>query len=232
VPKAGYRVTNWPEAGSWPGRAGRAAAPDRRRRPRGPDRAALLATVFRLPLRRAEGLARSIPAVFDPTTLAKRRRGVSVEMNTPGRRGSVDLVPDRPASSFTARRMGSAEAPRETPGWRKLHVAVDAGTGEIFAHAPTDSDAADVAGSRVARAGGRIRSVSADGAGDGAPVDAAIRAARPPRSPPTIVVPPSAPSMPERGVARAAAVGAQMSSGTILIAPHGHSAAQRPQPLQ
>ena len=46
----------------------------------------------------------------------------------------------------------------------------------------------------VENAGGRIRSVTADGAYDGAPVYAAIRAARPPRSPPRIVIPPASPS--------------------------------------
>lgn len=40
--------------------------------------------------------------------------------------------------------------------WRKLHLAVDAGAGEILAHELTDCDTADaaMAGSLVARAGG------------------------------------------------------------------------------
>ncbi|MEM6549235.1 MAG: transposase [Pseudomonadota bacterium] len=94
--------------------------------------------------------------------------------------------------------------------WRKLHIAVDADTGEILAHLLTDSgerqratgssaaanaDAA-MAGPLVEGAGGRIRSVIADGVYDGAPVYEAIRAARPPRSPPKIVIPPSAASIP------------------------------------
>jgi len=85
--------------------------------------------------------------------------------------------------------------------WRKLNLAVDCRTGEILPHDLTASDTADaaMAGLLVARASGRIRSVIADGAYDGAPVYAAIRTARPPRSPPKIVVPPSAPSIPTRG---------------------------------
>jgi hypothetical protein len=41
----------------------------------------------------------------------------------------------------------------------------------------------------AARLGGRLHTVFADGACDGAPVYAAIRAARPAKSPPKIVIP-------------------------------------------
>ena len=82
-----------------------------------------------------------------------------------------------------------------------MHLAVDAGTGEILAHELTDSDTPDaaMAGPLVEDAGGRIRSVTADGAYDGAPVYTAIRAARPARSPPRIVIPPAARSIPAPG---------------------------------
>jgi len=134
----------------------------------------VLASVFRLPLRQAEGFMRSILAVMglelpklDHTTLARRRRGVPVEMNAPGRQGPVDLVLDSTGLTFH----GPGEWDRRKHGekrraWRKLRLAVDAGTGEILAHEPTDGDTADaaMAGSLVARAGGRIRSVIADGA--------------------------------------------------------------------
>ena len=147
------------------------------------------------------GLELPVP---DHTTLARRRRRVAVEMNAPGRHGPVDLVLDSTGLKFH----GPTEWDRlkhcgKRLASRKLHLAVDAATGEILAHALTDSDTADVnmVGSLVGRAGGRIRSVIADGAYDGAPVYAAIRAVRPPRWPPKIVVPPSAPSIPTRGVA-------------------------------
>ncbi|MEO0429520.1 MAG: transposase [Pseudomonadota bacterium] len=66
-------------------------------------------------------------------------------------------------------------------------MAVDAGTGEILAHALTDSGTSDatMAGPLVEAAGGRIPSVIADGAYDGASVYDAIRRARLPRSPRT-----------------------------------------------
>ena len=58
-----------------------------------------------------------------------------------------------------------------------------------------------MAGPLVAGSGGNIRRVIADGAYDGAPVTKAIRAARPARSPPRIVVPPPARSIPPPGQA-------------------------------
>ncbi|MEO1459547.1 MAG: hypothetical protein AAFV49_18560, partial [Pseudomonadota bacterium] len=45
----------------------------------------------------------------------------------------------------------------------------------------------------------RIRTVIADGAYDGGPIYDAIRRARPPRSPPKIVIPPGKPSIPAPG---------------------------------
>lgn len=54
-------------------------------------------------------------------------------------------------------------------------------------------------GELVANSSGRIRTVIADGAHDGAPVYQAIRAARPSRSPPKIVIPPGKSSIPDKG---------------------------------
>ena len=58
-----------------------------------------------------------------------------------------------------------------------------------------------MAGPLVAGSGGKIRRVIADGAYDGQPVSDAIRAARPARSPPRIVIPPPAKSIPPPGQA-------------------------------
>ena len=225
VPKARYRVDNWPaydrglvERGDlrfWIAEEALAAwaAPPRRTRggqARFSDLAIetvlMLATVFCLPLRQAEGFVRSLMALMglalpvpDHTTLARRRRTVPIAMNAPGRRAPVDLVLDSTGLTF----YGAGEWERLKHGekrraWRKLHLAVDAGTGEILAFELTNSDTADpvMAGPLVAAAGGRIRSVTADGAYDGMPVYQAVRNARPARSPPRIVIPPSAPSIP------------------------------------
>ncbi len=61
--------------------------------------------------------------------------------------------------------------------WRKHHVAVDADTGEIAAHVLTEDhadDAAQVPG-MLGQAEGVIASVTAGGAYDGEPTDAAER---------------------------------------------------------
>ncbi|MFW8643206.1 transposase [Rhizobium beringeri] len=58
---------------------------------------------------------------------------------------------------------------RSRRGWRKLHLALDADSGEIVAHTLTDQDAGDV--SQVAplldQIGGPIGQFTADGAYDG-----------------------------------------------------------------
>ena len=85
--------------------------------------------------------------------------------------------------------------------WRKLHISVDPAISEIRAHEWTDDDAAEatMAGLLAAGSGGMIRRVLADGAYDGEPVTKAIRKARPPNSPPDIIVPPRATSIPPPG---------------------------------
>jgi len=112
--------------------------------------------------------------------------------------------------------------------WRKLHIALDAGTGEVLAHELTDSNTSDaaMAGPLVEHAGGRIRSVIADGAYDGAPVYEAIRSARPPRSPPKVVIPPHAPSIPSPGAAHG---GTERERHASDIGAHGRMAWQKAQ---
>ena len=82
--------------------------------------------------------------------------------------------------------------------WRKLHIPVDPASSEIRTHELTGDDTADatMAGPLVAGSGGMIRRVFADGAYNGEPVTKAIRDARPPNSPPEIIIPPCATSIP------------------------------------
>jgi hypothetical protein len=253
IPPARYRVTNWPEYDR--GLVGRGdlrlrvaedalaawAAP--RRRTRGGqarfsdlaiEAVLMLASLFRLPLRQAEGFVRSLMALMgfalpvpDHTTLARRRRTVPIEMNAPGRKAPVDLVLDSTGLTFH----GPGEWDRLKHGerrraWRKLHLAVDAGTSEILAFKLTDSDTADasMAGPLVEHAGGRIRSVTADGAYDGAPTYDAIRAARPPRSPPKIIIPPAARSIPDPGSPHG---GSERERHAATTAAHGRMAWQK-----
>lgn len=73
-------------------------------------------------------------------------------------------------------------------------------------------------------AGGRVRSVTADGAYNGAPVYAAIRDARPKHSPPKIVVPPPRNSIPPPGQAHR---GTMREYHAAEIAAHGRMAWQK-----
>jgi hypothetical protein len=81
--------------------------------------------------------------------------------------------------------------------WMKLHLAVDAATGEIAAHVLTEGTADDAAQAPdlLGQAEGTIASVTADGAYDGEPTYAAA-AARQPDPPPDVVVPPRASAVP------------------------------------
>jgi Transposase DDE domain len=115
---------------------------------------------------------------------------------------------------------------RARRSWRKLHLAVDAGTGEIVAGVLTDN-AADDAGEVPALLGqveGEIASVAADGAYDGEPVYRAI-ASRQPDPPPDVVVPPRASAVP--GTEDAAGARSQRDRHIRSIAERGRMARQR-----
>ena len=135
----------------------------------------------------------------DHTTLSRRRRTVDVVVETSTNKRSTDIVLDSTGLKF----FGAGEWARAKHGetrrsWRKLHISVDPASSEIRTHELTGDDTADatMAGPLVAGSGGMIRRVFADGAYDGEPVTKAIREARPPNSPPEIIIPPRATSIP------------------------------------
>jgi hypothetical protein len=227
IPKARYRVRNWPDydrglvqrgdirvwlsAGAIAGwRAACRTTPGGQRRFSNLAIATTLTlgAVLRLPLRQTEGFVRSLMevmqldlAVPDHTTLARRRRTVDVHDYRWRRNGPVDIVIDSTGLKF----FGAGEWARAKHGetrrsWRKLHLSINPDDNEIIAHELTDDDTSDAAmvGDLVANSGGNIRSVIADGAYDGAPVYEAIRGARPPNSPSKIVIPPGKSSIPEK----------------------------------
>jgi hypothetical protein len=108
---------------------------------------------------------------------------------------------------------------------RKIHIAVDAGTGEIVACVLTD-DAADDAGQVPAlldQVEGEIASVAADGAYDGEPLYRAV-AGHQPDPPPDVVVPPRASAVP--GTDDAEAQG-RRDRHIRLVAEEGRMARQR-----
>jgi hypothetical protein len=193
IPKQRHQVTNWPEydaalrqRGSltvWFTEAAIAAwGAERRTTPGGqPHYSALAITtaltlrvVFRLALRQTEGLIGSIIrllgldlAVPDHSTLS--RRAETLPVVRPALSSSpVHLLVD----STGLRLCGPGEWLMEKHGartrrsWRKLHLGVDADTGEIVAAALTSKDVDD--GSQVGPLLDQVRHPVASFTGDGA----------------------------------------------------------------
>ena len=86
--------------------------------------------------------------------------------------------------------MAGREARRPRRSWRKLHLALDADTGEIAASILTgiDADHAGRVPNLLDQIEGETASVTADSAYDGEPVYQAV-ASRQPGQPPTVVIP-------------------------------------------
>ena len=224
IPKVRRRITNWPayEAGLrrrgdvtfWLDETALSGwrAPRRTSRGGQPIYADMaievvltLRLVFHLAPRQVEGFTRSVLrllgleiAVPDHSTLSRRGRGFA------GRQPRA-LRHDRPVhvvlDSTGLQVFGQGEWDAEKHGrkprqWRKLHLAVDAETGEIVAHVLTDKDGGDITqvSALLATVEGRIASVIADGAYDGEAVyrEAAARQHDPPVD---VVVPPRSSSV-------------------------------------
>ncbi len=227
-PRARCRVTNWPayEAGLrrrgdltlWLDEAALAgwAAP-KRSSPGGQPLYSELAIelvlalrlVLHLALRQAEALSRSVlrllgaaPPVPNHTTLSRRGQAFAgCQPGVPASSAPVHLVLDSTALELFGQGDWNAEKHgRARRQWRKLHLAVDAGTGEIAAHVLTEGHAEDAAQmpALLGQAEGVIASITADGAYDGEPTYAAA-AARQRRPPPDVVVPPRASAVPSAG---------------------------------
>jgi hypothetical protein len=153
------------------------------------ETALTLGLVFGLRLRQVEGLLESMLqlmglalAVPDHTTLSRRARTWQPPRKRPGRH----LPPGEPlhilvdstglqvygAGQWLAEKHGG----RSRRGWRKLHLALDADSGEIIAYALTDQDTGDVSqvGSLLDQIGDPIGQFTADGAYDGKPTYDAV----------------------------------------------------------
>ena len=165
-----------------------------------------LRLVFHLALRQAEAFSRSVLALLglelaipDHTTLSRRGRAFAGRQpRTVPHDGLLHLVLD----STGLQLLGQGEWEAEKHGrarrqWRKLHLAVDAGTGEIAAHMLTESNADDAAQAPdlLGQVEGTIASLTADGAYDS---DAVYRAAsaRQHVPPLAVVIPPRASAVP------------------------------------
>jgi len=160
----------------------------------------ILRLVFHLGLRQAEGFTSSVLRLLgldlpvpDHTTLSRRGRRFA------NRRAR--LVPHGPShlllDSTGLKLFGTGEWDNQKHGrarrsWRKLHLAVDAETGEIVASVLTSHEAGDAGQVPVLleQVEGEIASVLADGAYDGEPVYQAIAMRQPNKPPPAIIIPP------------------------------------------
>ncbi len=226
IPRAQYRVQNWPayEAGLkrrgdftlWLDEAAiaRWRAP-RRTTPGGQRRYSNLAIelvlmlrlVFHLALRQAEGFVGSLLrllgldlAVPDHTTLSRRSGGLAGPRPHVVPHGPLHLVIDSTGLKLFGRGEWQEEKHGRAPrSWRKLHIALDAETGEIVAHALTDKEADDAGQLPVLleQVEGEIASVTADGAYDGEPSYEVV-AARQADPPPDVVIPPRATATPSK----------------------------------
>ena len=163
-----------------------------------------LRAVFRLALRQTEGLIDSIIgllgldlAVPDHSTLSRRAETMQVFPRPHSGIGPVHLLVD----STGLKLCGSGEwliekhGTRTRRSWRKLHIGVDAGTGQIMATELTTNDIDD--GSRVGslldQVAGPIASFTGDGAYDRDDVYDAVAERHPEAA---VIVPPRGTAVP------------------------------------
>jgi hypothetical protein len=162
-----------------------------------------LRAVFRMALRQTEGLIGSIIALLgldlavpDHTTLSRRAESLDVVRSRPGP-GPVHLLVD----STGLKLCGSGEWLLEKHGtktrrsWRKLHIAVDADTGQIAAAALTTSDVDDASqvGPLLDQVDSPVASFTADGAYDQDGVYGGVVSRHPKAS---VIVPPRLSAVP------------------------------------
>ena len=194
IPRQRYRVTNWAEydaalrqRGSltiWFTEEAIAAWNAEPRTTRGGQSrysvlaiktALTLRAVFRLALRQTEGLFGSILRLLgidltipDHSTLSRRAETLEVPIPCRSSRGPVHLLVDSTglqlcgAGEWLVEKHGT----RRRRSWRKLHIGVDADTGQILAAELTNCDVDD--GSQVEPLLGQITDPLASFIGDGA----------------------------------------------------------------
>jgi len=192
-----------------------------------------LRAVFRLPLRQAEGLIGSVIgrlgldlAVPDHSTLCRRAETLEVTRPRPRRDGEpMHLLVD----STGLKLCGSGEWLLEKHGtktrrsWRKLHIGMDADTGQIVAAALTMKEVDDGAevGPLLDQVPEPVTSFTADGAYDQEGVSAAVAERHPEAA---IIVPPRSTAVPSKTAETAPT---QRDRHLQSIAEHGRAAWQK-----
>ena len=251
IPKQRYRVTNWAEydaslrqRGSltvWFTEEAIAAWRAEPRTTRGGQahysalaiRTALtVRAVFRLALRQTEGLIGSILqllgldlAVPDHSTLSRRAEALEVPKPCSRSRGPVHLLVDSTGLQLCGPGEWLIEkhGTRRRRSWRKLHIGMDAETGQILATELTTHDVDD--GSQVGplldQITGPLASLTGDGAYDQAGVYGTIGKHHPDAD---VIIPPRSTAVPSE---MAASTPTQRDRHLQCIAEHGRMGWQK-----
>ena len=248
IPKAKYRVTNWPEydaalvrRGSltvWMTEEAVAAwqAPATGKRGGQPIYSAIaietslaLRLVFHQPLRQTEGLLRSIAdvlkidiAIPDHTTLSRRGGGLTILPKRIHRTEPLHLLVDSTGLKIYGEGewLDQKHGIRSRRRWRKLHLGVDADTHEIVAVELTPDDVGDIAElpDLLEQIDADVASMTADGAYDSQVVYDAV-AERHPNA--AVIVPPRITAVANETAAT------QRDKHLATIAKHGRVSWQR-----
>src|SRR5271167_1645985 len=195
--KARYRVTNWPEYDAALVRRGSLTvwftaeavaawhAPASRERGGQPIYSALaietaltIRLVFHQPLRQTEGLLRSIAdvlgvdiAIPDHTTLSRRGVGLTVLPRDIHLAEPLHLVVDSTGLKIYGEGewLDAKHGSRSRRRWRKLHIGINADRHEVVVAELTPDDVGDVSTvpDLLEQIGGKVSSLTADGAYDG-----------------------------------------------------------------
>ena len=242
IPKARYRVTNWPEYDAALIRRGSLTvwfteeaveswrAPSTGKRGGQPIYSAIaietglaLRLVFHQPLRQTEGMLRSIAdalgidiAIPDHTTLSRRGGGLTVLPKRIERDEPLHLLIDSSGLKIYGEGewLDQQHGLRSRRRWRKLHLGIDAEMHEIVAAELTQDNVGDVSvvPELLDQIDADVASVTADGAYDGDTVYEAVAQ----RHPETAVTIP-----PRRTAAPGEIAATQRDRHLAAIAKHG-----------
>ena len=248
IPKAKYRVTNWPEydaalvkRGSltvWMTEEAIAAwqAPATGKRGVQPIYSAIaietslaLRLVFHQPLRQTEGLLRSIAdvlkidiAIPGHTTLSRRGGGLTILPKRIDRAEPLHLLVDSTGLKIYGEGewLDQKHGIRSRRRWRKLHLGIDADTHEIVAVELTPDDIGDISEipDLLDQIDADVASMTADGAYDGRAVYDAVAERHPEAA---VIIPPRMTAVPDGTTA------AQRDKHLATIADHGRISWQR-----
>jgi hypothetical protein len=192
-----------------------------------------LRAAFRLALRQAEGLIGSIIdllgldlAVPDHTTLSRRAETLKVPRPRPRKDGQpIHLLVDSTGLKLcgTGEWLVEKHGAKTRRSWRKLHIGMDAGTGQIVAVTLTTKEVDDgcQVGPLLDQVMAPVTSFTADGAYDQEGVSAAVAERHPEAA---IIVPPRSTAVPSATTETAPT---QRDRHLQFVAAHGRAAWQK-----